>query len=169
MYIGHLRGHLELIHLPNCSTPTSQQGKPFGFPIEKGLVCVKLSKETVSGSPHAILFEYICEYILIYARWAFSPGFTQPLQYRIKFGGNMKVLRWYLWQSPSRVQGSGFQLFSPWAEFSPWETKFDHSWDQRKSVEKLTKVHTINWNPKLMVFQSDPMDFISWYNPSQAF
>ncbi len=108
MYIGHLRGHLELIHLPNCSTPTSQQGKPFGFPIEKGLVCVKLSKETVSGSPHAILFEYICEYILIYARWAFSPGFTQPLQYRIKFGGNMKVLRWYLWQSPSRVQGSNF-------------------------------------------------------------
>ncbi len=31
---------------------------------------------------------------------------------------------------------TGLQIFSPWAEFSPWEINFCHSWDQRKSVEK---------------------------------
>ena len=31
---------------------------------------------------------------------------------------------------------TGFQLFSPQAEFSPWETEFDHAWDQCKSVEE---------------------------------
>ncbi len=35
---------------------------------------------------------------------------------------------------------TGLQIFSPWAEFSPWEINFGHSRDQCKSVEKKISI-----------------------------
>ncbi len=35
------------------------------------------------------------------------------------------------------VSANRVQLFSPWAEISSWEIKFDHFWDQCKSGEKI--------------------------------
>ena len=35
---------------------------------------------------------------------------------------------------------TGLQIFSPWAEFSPWEINLCHSWDQCKSVEKKISI-----------------------------
>ncbi len=43
---------------------------------------------------------------------------------------------------------TGFQLFSPRGEFSPWETKFYYSWDQCKWNPEPFPPYGGPWNPE---------------------
>ncbi len=91
-----------------------------------------------------------CIIALLDCEWAFiiiinvfeSHRNTRSLERKILIGGAPNLHGEEVSSNtPPKKKGvsstnTGLQIFSPWAEFSPWEINFAHSWDQCKSVEK---------------------------------